>query len=244
MVVVLLSRLQFARTVMFHYLFPPVTIGLGAVLVFLEYRWLRTGDAICHQAAGFWTKVFGINFALGSIFWSLWIVVANSWQQTPAGSHLVGRTVHGRTFVRAEIVDFRGMVFNPSSMPRLSHVLLHAFVAGAFFAMSISAWYLLRGRHIEFAKRSFTGALLLATAASFGAGPAARSCDIQPLARKQPDDLQRRLQPEDAVDHAGGRHDRNAVWARPYVYDLLGLPRSSGNVAASQDLPNACLVCR
>ncbi|HPM80682.1 MAG TPA: cytochrome ubiquinol oxidase subunit I, partial [Candidatus Anammoximicrobium sp.] len=53
---VLLSRLQFALTVMFHYLFPPVTIGLGAVLVFLEYRWLRTGDPVYHQAGRFWTK--------------------------------------------------------------------------------------------------------------------------------------------------------------------------------------------
>ncbi|NLF68829.1 MAG: cytochrome ubiquinol oxidase subunit I [Candidatus Anammoximicrobium sp.] len=235
--VVLLSRLQFALTVMFHYLFPPVTIGLGVVLVFLEYRWLRTGDAIYHQAGRFWTKVFGINFALGvgtgivmefefgtnwavysryvgdvfgsalaaegifafflesgflavllygwdkvspafhffstcmvslgSIFSSVWIVVANSWQQTPAGSHLVEHTVNGRTFVRAEIVDFWALVFNPSSLHRLGHVLLAAFVLGAFFAMSISAWYLLKGRHTAFARRSFTGALLLATVASY-----------------------------------------------------------------------------
>ena len=63
--VVVLSRLQFALTIMFHYLFPPLTIGLGTVLVFLEYRWLRTDDPIYHEAARFWTKMFGINFALG-----------------------------------------------------------------------------------------------------------------------------------------------------------------------------------
>ena len=234
--VVLLSRLQFALTAMFHYLFPPLTIGLGAVLVFLEYRWLRTNDPIYHQAARFWTKMFGINFALGvatgivmefefgtnwavysryvgdvfgsalaaegifafflesgflavllygwdkvsrgfhffatlmvalgSVFSSIWIVVANSWQQTPAGFHLVERQVHGRTFLRAEIVDFWSMVFNPSSIHRLVHVWLGALILGAFFAMSISAWYLLRGRHREFAQRSFTGSLLLGTLAS------------------------------------------------------------------------------
>ena len=49
--VVTLSRIQFALTIMFHYLFPPLTIGLGVVLVFLEYRWLRTDDPIYHDAA-------------------------------------------------------------------------------------------------------------------------------------------------------------------------------------------------
>jgi len=60
-----------------------------------------------------WNKVSrGFHFfatlmvALGSVFSAIWIVVANSWQQTPAGSHLVERQIHGRTFVRAEIVDF------------------------------------------------------------------------------------------------------------------------------------------
>jgi cytochrome d ubiquinol oxidase subunit I len=235
---VLLSRVQFAMTVMFHYLFPPLTVGLGIVLVFLEYRWLRTNDPIYHEAGRFWTKIFGINFALGvasgivmefqfgtnwavysryvgdvfgsalaaegifafflesgflavllygwdkvsrgfhffstcmvalgSIFSTIWIVVANSWQQTPAGFHLVEREVHGRTFQRAEITDFWGLVFNPSTIDRLVHVWLGSLILGAFFAMSISAWYLLKGRHAEFAKRSFTGALLLATLASLG----------------------------------------------------------------------------
>jgi cytochrome d ubiquinol oxidase subunit I len=54
------------------------------------------------------------------------------------------------------------MVFNPSSVPRLIHVWFGAFILGAFFVMSISAWYLLRGRHREFARRSFSGALVLA----------------------------------------------------------------------------------
>lgn len=236
--VVLLSRWQFALTIMFHYLFPPLTIGLGVVLVFLEYRWLRTDDPVYHTAARFWAKIFGINFALGvatgivmefqfgtnwavysryvgdvfgsalaaegifafflesgflavvlygwnrvsrgfhffatlmvslgAIFSSVWIVIANSWQQTPAGHHLVEHVVNGQPFLRAEIVDFWAMVFNPSSIHRLVHVWFGAFTLGAMFVMSISAWYLLRGRHSEFAKRSFTGGLLLATFSAVG----------------------------------------------------------------------------
>jgi cytochrome d ubiquinol oxidase subunit I len=58
------------------------------------------------------------------------------------------------------------MVFNPSTIQRLVHVWIGAFILGAFFVMSISAWYLLKGRHTEFARRSFAGGLLLGTVAS------------------------------------------------------------------------------
>jgi cytochrome d ubiquinol oxidase subunit I len=111
--------------------------------------------------------------ALGSMFSAIWIVVANSWQQTPAGHHVVPVlrdgapwVVDGEPIVRAEIVDFWAMLLNPSSLHRLSHVLLGCFVMGAFFVMSVAAWYLLRGRHREFAERSFRGALVLGTLAS------------------------------------------------------------------------------
>ncbi len=63
--VVLLSRAQFALTVMFHYLFPPLTIGMGLVLVSLDWKWLRTGDPLYEQAARFWTRIFALNFAIG-----------------------------------------------------------------------------------------------------------------------------------------------------------------------------------
>jgi cytochrome d ubiquinol oxidase subunit I len=234
--VLLLSRLQFAFTIMFHYLFPPLTIGLGVVLVYLQFQSLRTGQEIYYQAARFWTKIFGINFALGvatgivmefefgtnwavysryvgdvfgsalaaegifafflesgflaillygwdrvsremlffatlmvavgGFFSSIWIVVANSWQQTPAGFHLVEHEINGQLFTRAEIVDFWQMVFNPSSVDRLIHVSLGALTLGAFFVMSISAWYLLHNRHQEFARKSFTGGLMLGFVAS------------------------------------------------------------------------------
>jgi cytochrome d ubiquinol oxidase subunit I len=244
--VVLLSRLQFALTIGFHYLFPPLTIGMGVVMVYLEAKYLVTRDPLYEAAAKFWTRVFALNFALGvatgivmefqfgtnwaaysrfvgdvfgsalaaegifafflesgflallvfgwdrvspkmhlfatamvavgSIFSSIWIVVANSWQQTPAGHHIVQMTrdgapwvVDGEPVLRAEIVDFWALVFNPSTLHRLVHVWIGAFILGSFFIMSISAYYLLSGRHEEFAKRSFSGALLFATIASMAA---------------------------------------------------------------------------
>lgn len=236
--VLLLSRLQFALTIMFHYLFPPLTIGLGVVLVFLEARHLWTRDPAFHAAAKFWTKIFGLNFALGvvtgivmefefgtnwavysryvgdvfgsalaaegifafflesgflsillfgwdrvgpkmhffstlmvcvgGIFSAVWIVVANSWQQTPAGFEIREHVVNGIVTRRAEITDFWAMLLNPSSLIRLAHTINGAFVLGAFFVMSITAWYLLKGRHRDFAERSFRGGLLLGTVASLG----------------------------------------------------------------------------
>jgi cytochrome d ubiquinol oxidase subunit I len=63
--VVTLSRIQFALTIMFHYLFPPLAIGMGVFLVFLEGRYLKTKDARFEAAAKFWTKVFALNYVLG-----------------------------------------------------------------------------------------------------------------------------------------------------------------------------------
>ncbi len=232
--VVTLSRVQFALTIMFHYLFPPLSIGLGLCMVVMEGLALATRKAIYEAMARFWTRIFAVNFAvgvasgivmefqfgtnwstysrfvgdvfgsalaaegifafflesgflavlvfgwdrvgrrmhffattmvfLGSVFSSVWIVIANSWQHTPAGFRLVA--VDGG--MRAEITDFWAMVFNPSSMHRLGHVLLGAFILGGFFVMSISAWYLLRNRHLEFARRSFVVGLAVAGLASWG----------------------------------------------------------------------------
>jgi cytochrome d ubiquinol oxidase subunit I len=104
-----------------------------------------------------WDKVSrGVHFlatcmvCLGAHFSAIWIVVANSWMQTPAGFHLVR---HG-TKLRAEITDFWAMVFNPSSMDRLFHVLCGAWQAGAFLVVSVSAWYLLKKQHGAFARAS------------------------------------------------------------------------------------------
>ncbi|RYE82322.1 MAG: cytochrome ubiquinol oxidase subunit I, partial [Myxococcales bacterium] len=63
--VLMLSRLQFALTIMFHYLFPPLTIGLGLLMVIIEGLGLRTGDPVYRTMARFWTRLFAVNFAMG-----------------------------------------------------------------------------------------------------------------------------------------------------------------------------------
>ncbi len=231
-----LSRIQFAITIMFHYLFPPLAIGMGAFLVFLEARYLKTRDVQYEAATKFWVKIFALNFALGvasgivmefqfgtnwavysryvgdvfgsalaaegifafflesgflavlvfgwdkvsarmhffatlmvalgSIFSAIWIVVAISWQQTPAGFVIRDFVTPAGIVKRAELTDFWKVVFNPSAMDRLVHVLIGAFVLGSFFVLSISAFYLLKNRHVDFARKSFTTALVVAAVAS------------------------------------------------------------------------------
>lgn len=230
--VLALSRLQFAATISFHYIYPPLSIGLAVLLVIMEGMWLWTGQQLYHQMARFWTKVFALTFAigvatgivmefefgtnwaaysryvgdvfgsalaaegvfafflesgflavllfgwervsprvhffatcmvcLGAHFSAVWIVVANSWMQTPAGFHIVGEGIRAR----AEITDFWAMVFNPSSMDRLIHTIGGAWQAGAFLVVSVSAWYLLRRRFVEFARLSLRLGLSVGFAAS------------------------------------------------------------------------------
>ncbi|MGV3484338.1 MAG: cytochrome ubiquinol oxidase subunit I [Planctomycetaceae bacterium] len=251
----LLSRLQFAGTIMFHYLFPPLSIGLGLQLFLTELAYVRTREPAWEAAARFWTKIFAVNFGLGvatgivmefefgtnwaaysrfvgdvfgsalaaegifafflesgflavlvfgwdrvsprvhlfstamvflgSVFSAVWIVIANSWQQTPAGYKIVTSTVQGEEVARAEITDFWAMVFNPSSMDRLTHTVIGALVMGAFFVASVSAYYLLKARHQEVARRCLSIALpsaLIATLAAAASGhhSAQRLVETQP----------------------------------------------------------------
>jgi cytochrome d ubiquinol oxidase subunit I len=103
-----------------------------------------------------------IMVSFGAMLSAVWIVVANSWQQTPAGYHIV----NNGGYLRAEITDFWSMVFNPSSVDRLLHTLSGAWLTGAFLVLSVSAFYLLKNRHIDFAKKSIKIALSLAVFAS------------------------------------------------------------------------------
>lgn len=225
----ILARIQFALTIMFHYIYPPLSIGLGLLMVIMETLYLKTKDPLYLQMTKFWTKVFALTFAigvatgivmefefgtnwatysryvgdvfgsalaaegvfafflesgflaillfgwdrvgkithyvatimvcLGAHFSAIWIIVANSWMQTPAGYHVVGEGLNAR----AEIIDFWGMVFNPSSVDRLLHSVIGAWLAGAFLVISVSAYYLLKKKHIEFAKNSLKVALILAS---------------------------------------------------------------------------------
>ncbi len=228
----ILARLQFAFTIAFHYIYPPLSIGLGVILVIMEGTYLKTKNPLYEQMTKYWVKVFALTFAigvatgivmefefgtnwatysryvgdvfgsalaaegifafflesgflallvfgwdkvkprthfiatimvaLGAMFSAVWIVVANSWQQTPAGFHIVGEGLN----TRAEITDFWAMVFNPSSVDRLLHVISGCWLAGAFLVISVSAFYILKNRHLEFAKSSLKIALLLALVAS------------------------------------------------------------------------------
>jgi cytochrome d ubiquinol oxidase subunit I len=99
---------------------------------------------------------------LGAHFSAIWIVVANSWMQTPAGYHIVGEGLKAR----AEVTNFWEVVFNPSSMDRLFHTLCGAWQAGAFLVVSVSAWYLLKKRHLDFARASLKVGLTVALFAS------------------------------------------------------------------------------
>lgn len=100
--------------------------------------------------------------ALGSMFSAIWIVVANSWMQTPAGFHIVGEGLNAR----AEITDFWAMVLNPSSVDRLLHTISGCWLAGAFLVISVAAYYLLKEKHVRFAKSSIKIALVIALVAS------------------------------------------------------------------------------
>jgi cytochrome d ubiquinol oxidase subunit I len=224
----ILSRIQFAFTISFHYIYPPLSIGLGVCMVIMEGMYLKTGDKMYEEMTRFFTRIFalifgigvatgivmefefGTNWAtyskyvgdvfgsalaaegifafalesgflgillfgwnrvssrvhfistvmvtLGSMFSAIWIVVANSWQQTPAGYHVVGEGLEAR----AEITDFWAMVFNPSSVERVLHVWMGAFLAGAFLVMSIGAWYIYNKKHLQFARRAFSIGLIVA----------------------------------------------------------------------------------
>lgn len=228
----LLARIQFGFTAAFHFIYPPISIGLGLILVFMEGMYLKTKNPVYHQMTRFWVKVFALVFAvgvatgivlefefgtnwasysryvgdifgsalaaegvfafflesgflailvfgwnrvsprmhfistclvaLGSTFSAVWIIVANSFMQTPAGFHLV--TSNGKT--RAEITDFWGLVFNPSTIQRLTHTVVGAWATGAFFVISVSAFYLLKKKHEDFAKASLKVALPVALLAT------------------------------------------------------------------------------
>ena len=252
--VLALSRIQFGATIAFHYIYPPLSIGLGVQLVVMEGLWLKTKDPIYHQMARFWTRVFALTFAigvatgivmefefgtnwatysryvgdvfgsalaaegifafflesgflalllfgwdkvsrslhffatcmvcLGAHFSAIWIVVANSWMQTPAGYKIV---MHNGV-ERAEITDFWQLVFNPSSMDRLFHTLCGAWQAGAFLVVSVSAWYLLRKRHLDFARASLRVGLTVALIASLLQVVSGHS-SAQGVAKNQPEKL-------------------------------------------------------
>ena len=221
-----LSRLQFAATAMYHFLFVPLTLGMVWLLMIMESVYVMTGKVVWKDMTRFWGKLFGINFALGvttgitlefqfgtnwayyshyvgDIFgaplaieglmafflestfiglfffgWdrlsktkhlmvtmllavgtnlsALWILIANGWMQNPVGAEFSYQTM------RMEMTDFWAVVFNPDAQAKFVHTVSAGYVTGAMFVLSVSSWYLLKKRDVEFAKRSFR------VAAAFG----------------------------------------------------------------------------
>jgi cytochrome bd ubiquinol oxidase subunit I len=211
----LLARMQFAFTIMFHYIYAPLSIGLSLILAIMEGFYIKTHNPLLKQIARFWTRILAITFVFGvasgivmefefgtnwasysrfvgdvfgnplvaegifsffleSVFlgilvfgWervsskvhffstamvclgahlsALWIIVANSWMHTPAGFRIVGTGLQRH----AEITDFWAMVFNPSMVNRLTHVVFGAWLAGAFLIISVGAYYLLKKKFQE-----------------------------------------------------------------------------------------------
>ena len=94
--------------------------------------------------------------AIGTNLSALWILIANGWMQNPVGSEFSYITM------RMEMVDFWAVVFNPVAQAKFVHTVSAGYVCAAVFVLGVSAWYLLKGRHIQLAKRSMT------VAASFG----------------------------------------------------------------------------
>ncbi len=217
----LLSRLQFAATTMFHFLFVPLTLGLSIMVAWMETRYVKTGDETYLKMTKFWGKLFLINFAVGVVTgitlefqfgtnWSIysayvgdifgsilaieataafflestfigvwifgwnklskkahaavawlialgsnlsavWILIANAWMQSP-----VGFTIRDG---RAELVDFYAVITQKFAIVKFIHTVSAAYVLAAFFVMGISAYHLLKKRHVDFFTRSFRSAL-------------------------------------------------------------------------------------
>ena len=221
-----LSRLQFAITAFYHFLFVPLTLGLSFILAIMETVYVMTGKVIYKDMTRFWGKLFGINFALGvttgltmefqfgtnwayyshyvgdifgaplaiegllafflestmvGLFFFGWdrlskvghltvtyltaigsnlsavlILIANGWMQNPIGAEFNPVTM------RMEMTSFSDLIFNPVAQDKFVHTISAGYVTGAVFVLGVSAWYLLKGKNIEFARRSFR------IAASFG----------------------------------------------------------------------------
>lgn len=224
--VVTLSRLQFALTALYHFLFVPLTLGIVWILAIMESVYVMTGREVWKRMVQFWGVLFGINFAMGvatgvtmefqfgmnwayyahyvgDVFgtplaieglmaffleatlvglffmgWNrmsrvshllttwflalgtnlsaLWILIANGWMQNPVGSAFNAETM------RMEVTSFTEVMFNPVAQAKFVHTVSAGYVVGSMFVLSISAWFLLKGRNTDFAKRSMT------VAASFG----------------------------------------------------------------------------
>ena len=122
--------------------------------------------------------ISGVLVWLGTTLSAFWILVANSWMQTPAG-YVCSPDPSCNTSVAGEkavLTDFWAAVFNPSILPRFVHTVSACYVVGAFFLMGISAWYVLRGRNLDIARITLPLTMVIAFV---GSGSMFISGDIQ-----------------------------------------------------------------
>ncbi|OEF97622.1 cytochrome ubiquinol oxidase subunit I [Desulfuribacillus alkaliarsenatis] len=120
--------------------------------------------------------------AIGTNFSAFWIIAANSWMQTPAGYRI------NEELGRAEMTSFYEVLFNPSTLVRLSHVLEGAYITAAFFIIAVSAYYLLNKRNVELAKSSMKFAVIFGLVFALLQGASGHSHAVL-VAETQPEKL-------------------------------------------------------
>jgi len=101
-----------------------------------------------------WFVAFGSNLS------ALWILVANAWMQNPLGMHFNPETA------RNEMQDFWAILFSPTAVHKFLHTITSSYIVGAMFVIGISAWYILKGRHLIFARKSILIATVFGLVAS------------------------------------------------------------------------------
>lgn len=250
--VALLSRIQFALTVAYHFIFVPLSIGLGLILAIFATKYHRSRSEADGNAMRFWVRIFTATFAIGvatgitmefsfgtnwadysrfvgdifgaplaaealfafflesvflgvllfgrnkvsSLFYTvsawlvwagsclsaLWILIANSWMQTPAGAELAADGS------KAVITDFLAAAFNPSTLPRYTHVVVALLIMGAFASLAIGAWYLLRDKHADFAMKTIRVGAVVGIVASCALIVTAHSSAVE-VSQEQPTKL-------------------------------------------------------
>ncbi len=211
---VMLARIQFAFTIGYHFIFVPISIGVGMMVVFAERRYYKSGIPADRAASNFWIKLFTATFAIGvatgitmefafgtnwanysrfvgnifgaplaaegliafflestflgillfgrkkvskrfyyvsawlvwigSLLSALWILIANSWMQTPAGYEIVDG--------KAVLTSFWEAALNPSTAPRYFHTVAATLITGCFVVAGVCAYYMLKKRHLHFAR--------------------------------------------------------------------------------------------
>lgn len=212
------ARAQFALTIIYHWIFVPLTLGITWIIAFYETIYIKTGNEEWKRLTKFWMKLFGINFAIGvatgiimefefgtnwsnyswmvgDIFgaplaiegmiaffmestffavmffgwdrvskrfhllstWAvaigsnisaIWILVANAWMQHPVGQQFNPDTA------RFEMTNFWDIALSPVAVSKFTHVTSSSMLLASLFIISISSWFMLKGRHILMAKRS------------------------------------------------------------------------------------------